>query len=75
MNVGIRLVFITQLPPDFPVPVGEQTISPAIPDAKDKPGDCGEQKTEQIPFPQTPEQPARAIKKDEQGMKADEEVI
>ena len=44
------MVIITQLFSYFPMPVGTNTIAPAVPNAKHKPGEGSEGKCDQMNF-------------------------
>lgn len=75
MNIRIRPVVITQSFSDLPVPVGTETISPAIPNAKYKPGKSSEQHRDQMQFPCFWKCPANNIEQRKYCMKDKEKDI
>lgn len=56
---------VAELPSDGPVSVGTKAITPAKPNSKNKPGEGGKQKHDQVPFPELGENPTQGIKKDQ----------
>lgn len=59
----------------LPVPVGTGTISPSIPDTKNKPGSSSQQQSKQMPFPGFPKSPARDIEQGKSSMENYKENI
>ena len=75
MNIGIRPVVYAHGFSYLPVPVGAGTITPAVPDAENKPGGGSEQNGKQVPFSCFTTCPAADIKKSKGGMEYKEENI
>lgn len=61
--------------PHFPVHIGTPTISPAVPNAENKPGAAGNDQRDQVPFSCPWKNPADAIKERPCRMKDKEENI
>ena len=66
---------VAQRFPHLPVPVGAETISPAIPDSYYKPGKSGKQHGDQMQLSCFWKNPSDDIKQSKYGMKDEEEDI
>ena len=75
MNIRVGTVFIPQLFPYHPMPVGTKAIAPSIPNAKEKPGEGSEGKSNQMQFSCLWKNPANNIKQRKYCMKNKEENI
>jgi len=71
----MRAVINPHCLPYLPVPVGTGTVTPSIPDTKDKPGSSCEQYGKQVPFPGFTKSPARNIEQGKRSMKNNKEYI
>jgi hypothetical protein len=75
MNVGIGLISITKVPPDIPMPIGTETVTPSVPKAQRKPRKTGQKKCRQVKSSCSPEDPAESIEQDKDSMKDKEKII
>jgi hypothetical protein len=75
MDIGGGFIRIPQFPPNSPMPVGTNTIPPAEPNAKDKPGYCSERNRYQMDFSCFEKDPSHYIKNSKNGMEYKEENI
>ncbi len=75
MNIGTGPVLQSHGFPDLPVPVGADTIAPAIPGAENKPGCCREQHRQQVSLSCFMKSPPGHIEQGEHGMKNKEKNI
>lgn len=75
MNIGIGPVVYAHGFSYLPVPVGAGTITPAVPNAKDKPGSSCKPDGKQVPFSCFTKSPAAHIKKSKGGMEDEEKYI
>lgn len=73
MNVGIEGIFIAQLFPDCPVPIGEKTVPKTVKGSQNNPGKGRESEHEQIPFSPRSYQPPKQIEKNQADVKNKEE--
>ncbi len=75
MDVGIEGVFIAQLFPDCPVPIGQKAVSKTVKSSQNNPGKGRESEREQIPFSPPFYQPSKQIEKNQADVKDKEKEV